>query len=434
VSEMIPGVFLLLLLITTTCALNDKIESGEVRNGDGAISQLFGYINVNQKYNANLFYWMFLSQNNPATDPVVFWLTGGPGCSSELAIFFENGPWTVDKTTLQLIPNPYSWNMNTSVLYIDQPAGTGFSYANQYYIHNETQVGIEMYIFVQAFLMKYTQFKNNPFYVTGESYAGHYVPATAAKIIAENAIGKNPRINLQGVAIGDGLIDPVKTAKSWGPYAYYHGLISSYDLTQAQAGYQACQQDIDDGNYAQAFYDCNAVFSLVLEDAGNINPYDIRKQCVEQPLCYDLSQIGDYLAQTSVRQMLGIPTGVTWSSCNFAVYTPFESSDFEMSYRFDLPIILATTRLLIYNGNYDLIVDFYGQSDLLNTMKWPGQNGFVNAKNVTWNVDGQAAGSSRNYGNLTYVVVDNAGHMVPHDQGKNALDMINRFVHNKPFY
>jgi len=199
------------------------------------------------------------------------------------------------------------------------------------------------------------------------------------------------------------------------------------------AGYQTCQQDVDSGNYAQAFYDCNAVFSLVLEYAGNINPYDIRKQCVEQPLCYQLGQIGDYLAQSSVRQQLGIPTGVTWSACNFAAYTPFEAKDFEFSYRFDLPKILAATRLLVYNGNYDLIVDFYGQSDLLNTMKWPGQNGFMNAKNVTWTVGGQAAGTSRNSGNLTYLVVYNAGHMVPHDQGKNALDMIIRFVNNQPF-
>jgi len=217
---------LLVLVVVGSLGFGTKVEDGVVYNDVGAISQLFGYINVNQKYNANLFYWMFLSNNNPQTDPVVLWLTGGPGCSSELAIFFENGPWTIDKTTLQLIPNPYSWNNNVSILYVDQPAGTGFSYANQYYISNETQVATEMYTFIQSFMTKFPQFKNNPFFVTGESYAGHYVPAVSSYIITENANGKNPKINLQGVAIGDGFIDPVKTAKSWGPYAYYHGLIS----------------------------------------------------------------------------------------------------------------------------------------------------------------------------------------------------------------
>lgn len=56
-------------------------------------------------------------------------MTGGPGCSSELAIFFENGPYTVTKKFLQkpeLHDNPFSWNKNASVIYIDQPVSDWF--------------------------------------------------------------------------------------------------------------------------------------------------------------------------------------------------------------------------------------------------------------------------------------------------------------------
>jgi cathepsin A (carboxypeptidase C) len=48
----------------------------------------------------------------------VIWLTGGPGCASELAVFYENGPFTINDD-LTLKKNPDSWNNQANVLYID---------------------------------------------------------------------------------------------------------------------------------------------------------------------------------------------------------------------------------------------------------------------------------------------------------------------------
>ena len=62
------------------------------------------------------------------TAPVTLWMTGGPGCSSEVALFGENGPCTVNEGGNATIRNPYSWNGKSNLLYIDQPTGTGFSY------------------------------------------------------------------------------------------------------------------------------------------------------------------------------------------------------------------------------------------------------------------------------------------------------------------
>jgi len=420
----------LLLLCSLLVVVNTSIiEQPPLK----AAKEIYGYIPVNSQYDAHLFFWMFEAQNNPSTAPLVLWLTGGPGCSSEVAIFFENGPYKIDPNTLKLTPNPYSWNLNANLLYVDQPAGTGFSYATQYYIKNETMVASEMYTFLQSFLYKYPQYRNLDFYITGESYAGHYIPAISARIIAENAKGKNPKINLKAVAIGDGLIDTVETTASWGPYLYGNGLIGRSDLDQVQQQfYSACLPDIQSGNYAQAFFDCNEVLQIALQAAGNINVYDIRRPCTYPPLCYNTDYITRYLNQASVRKKLGVGDR-KWEACNMNVYAPFETKDFEFSYRFDLPKILTAARLLIYNGNYDLIVDFYGTGAMLDSMPWSGQSGFRRATNTTWQVDGSVAGSSRTYGNLTYLVVNNAGHMVPHDQPKNALDMLNRFIKGLPF-
>lgn len=101
-------------------------------------------------------------------------MTGGPGCSGQLAALFENGPYAVDEH-LNLVPNPYSWNLKNHIMFIDQPYGAGFSYVDSPndYLDNETEVSDVVY----QYLLDYfsgpgAQYANNPFYVSGESYGG----------------------------------------------------------------------------------------------------------------------------------------------------------------------------------------------------------------------------------------------------------------------
>lgn len=110
-------------------------------------------------------------------------------------------------------------------------------------------------------------------------YGGHYVPSVAAAIVAANKLNPPFVIPLKGIAVGNGLIDPLLTTQSYPAYAYGHGLIDADCLQQANSLFPQCQQDIQSGNYAQAFIDCNNVFGQVLQCAGNINYYDVRKQC-----------------------------------------------------------------------------------------------------------------------------------------------------------
>eukprot|EP00501_MAST-03F_sp_TOSAG23-6_P000285 GSMAST32.ASY1.ANO1.291.1 assembled CDS len=148
--------------------------------------QYSGYYKLGTQ-NKNYFYWFFESRNDPANAPLVLWLTGGPGCSSEVALFGENGPCKV-QSDLTTKTNPNSWNENANLIYIDQPAGTGFSYGS--HDTNETET--------------------KEFFVFGESYAGHYVPAVTHRIYEGNKNVKSGDIYipLKGLAIGNGLTDP----------------------------------------------------------------------------------------------------------------------------------------------------------------------------------------------------------------------------------
>lgn len=122
--------------------------------------------------------WFFSSRSDPSLDPVVLWLTGGPGCSSEVALFGENGPCKVSLDGQQTTINGASWNTRANLLYVDQPVGTGFSYGSAF-DHDEVGVADDMYSFLQAFFAAHPELKKNDFYIFGESYAGHYVPNVA---------------------------------------------------------------------------------------------------------------------------------------------------------------------------------------------------------------------------------------------------------------
>jgi len=286
---------------------------------------------------------------------------------------------------------------------------------------------------MQGFYQLYPQYANLPFYVTGESYGGHYVPAFAAYVVQQNAAKKGMNIPLKGIAVGNGWVDPLIQAGSYAPYAYFHGIIDKSTLDQANADYVTCADDIKRKDYASAFFDCNGVFSDVVEGTDNVNYYDIRKKCNPAPLCYDMTNIVTYLNLPSTRQKLGVGDR-TWATCDGTVYSYFEHKDFERSFLKDIPKLLASNvSVVMYNGDQDLICNFYGTSAYLDQMTWPGQNNFIKASNHSYVFNGNSAGSIRTYGGLTFVVVYQAGHMVPYDQPSVALDLVNRVISNTPW-
>jgi len=182
-------------------AVFSSVQSGALC--DGSVRQLSGFVRVGHS-NTEYFFWYFDSRSNPSADPLVLWLNGGPGCSSMLGLLEENGPCRVNGN-LSTTWNPYSWNTKANVLYVDQPAGTGFSVGSKL-VSDEAQVSRDMDMFVRAFLDKFSM-QNKTFYLFGESYAGHYIPATAHRIVANNLEGKLPRVRLAGVGMGNPWID-----------------------------------------------------------------------------------------------------------------------------------------------------------------------------------------------------------------------------------
>jgi len=405
----------------------DLAPKSEFSHPQLEFAQHSGFVLVNKTYDANLFYWMFESQSSPSTDPVILWMTGGPGCSSELAVLFENGPYTVGSNN-QLVPNPYSWNKRANVIYIDQPAGTGFSTTNKEYVRDEAQVGREMVTFLTGFFAKLPQFAKNPFYIIGESYGGHFVPTTAYYLLKAAEEGVVP-VHLKGIGIGNGWVDPYHQYAGYGPFAYANNLISASVYRSINETVEQCQALLRGKHYNQASSVCGNVMGQVLQAAGNLNVYDIKLQCNPQPLCYNFDPITRYLNQASVRQQLGVNSTKPWSVCNFGVNGMFRA-DVEESFAWELPAILEKgIRVVVYSGDLDLICNWYGGRMWTDALKWSGQKGYNAAHWQKWG----GYGEFKKYENFTFVRVFNAGHMVPHDQGAAALELANNLIWNKPF-
>jgi len=377
---------------------------------------------------------MFESQNRPATDPFVLRMTGGPGCASTLALFAENGPYKVN-SDLSIRTNIYSWNKFANLLYVDQPVGTGFSYVKSEdgYVDDEAEVDAAMYQFLQLFFAKYPRYATLPFFIVGESYGGHYVPSLSAYIMEANKrkLGK-VFINQKGMGVGDGWISPIVQYGAYAPFSLMNGLINFDTSVLMDRTYARCRSALTAKDWDEAGYICPGIMQTVLDNNPDINVYDIRKKC-NGPLCYNFTAIGDYLNIPSVQRKLGVIPFRQWAVCSYSVNERF-AVDLEESFRFDIPKVLAAGyRVMLYSGDKDLICNYVGGIKLLTSMPWPGLKAWVGSKNVTWHVDGEVAGWAKAAQGLTWVQVHNAGHMVPMDQPKNALDMLNRLLNNLPF-
>ncbi|XP_063368693.1 vitellogenic carboxypeptidase-like [Cydia amplana] len=172
------------------------------------IESYTGFFTVNKAYGSNQFFWYFPSMF-PDKDqaPVLVWLQGGPGGSSLFGLFCENGPITEENG--QFVPRRYHWALNHHVIYIDNPVGAGFSFTNDTngYCTDETQVGEQLYSTITQFFQLFPELQKNDFFITGESYAGKYVPAFAHTIHKKNSNAKT-KINLKGLIIGGAYINP----------------------------------------------------------------------------------------------------------------------------------------------------------------------------------------------------------------------------------
>lgn len=237
-------------------------------------------------------------------------------------MFEENGPFRVidDGEQLTLHRRQHSWNNVAHMLYIDQPVGTGLSYVNgsEYLNSNEEQVAEHMYTLLQTFYDRHPEYRKLDLYLSGESYAGKYIPHTSIKILQENEkLGeKSDRyIHLKGAVMGNALIDPIIQRLIKTEQSFWTGLMSQAQKQQVEHLQGQCIRQIQQGVYEELDSPCNVLKSHILLASGIINIYDVRR--------FDPStnktRMEMYLNQPEVRRALKIgdhPVQKHYTSCS----------------------------------------------------------------------------------------------------------------------
>lgn len=149
-----------------------------------------------------LFCFSHVNANQDVDKPILLWLEGGPGAASTFTAFVENGPYElVNRTWVR--KRQFAWTNEFHMLFIDSPVGTGYSFgdSDDCYSRDEQSVASNLYEALKQFFTMFAEYKNNPFFLTGESYAGKYVPALGYHI-HQNLDESRDYFNFTGIGIG----------------------------------------------------------------------------------------------------------------------------------------------------------------------------------------------------------------------------------------
>ncbi|XP_014452524.1 lysosomal protective protein [Alligator mississippiensis] len=400
-------------------------------------------------------YWFVESQGNPATDPVVVWLNGGPGCSSMEGFLAENGPLHLNDDGMPYL-NPYSWNKVANMLYLESPAGVGYSYSDftQSSI-SDNQVAEDNYQALQSFFAKFPAFRNNDFYVFGESYGGIYVPTLSAKIVKGSA-----NFNFKGFGVGNGMTSYYFNEVTLMEFAYYHGVFGDelWALLNKNCCYQGTCNYINNTNsncitailpaYERLYGIGLNMYNLYASCWGGANYQERYEADLSNlfrqyqfnvpvpkvgsipgvPRCINATAMYIWLNRDDVRQALHIPSSLpNWELCSSQVRTHYKRIYMDMA-PFYQTLLKHDLRALVYNGDVDMVCNFLGSEKFVESLNKPMLKSYQ-----PWYYNNQIAGFFNEYEKITFLTVKGAGHMVPQYKPGQALKMFQCFLSNTTY-
>ena len=452
--------------------------------------QWAGHLPASSNGDKYFFYWLFApdlsgSTMSEADAPIIIWLNGGPACSSMDGLFIENGPFSfeVDSKTgkYHLVPNEYSWHKSPAyTIYIDQPVGTGLSFTtSKMYPTNDHEVNVDFYYFLQQFFQLHrdkfvneNQQTTRKLYFSGESYAGHYIPSLMNYLLKKKSNPKSAKrdpdeitISVAGAAIGNGWTDPFYQY-SGAEFAFGHALIGAAEVQAFNEKEKLCQAKLNTG-----LYSVGACFDLIDDIiAGSfgsgsvykVSGYDVRIAEVrnaerEFPPGHKIIEtyLGGWDVPSSakggistkiytkvleaIHASVATKAGQVYQECTDPPYNALAGNDGKGVVDDVVDILQHSDKvqLLFFNGVHDIICNHAGNEKYLEKLPWENAKNWFESSRYTWiaptEVPGKVSGYMKEYANLKFLKVMDAGHMVPMDVPSVALDMMKIFVSNGSF-
>ncbi|GCB64056.1 hypothetical protein scyTo_0011701 [Scyliorhinus torazame] len=378
----------------------DEILSLPGLNTQLNFRQWSGYLQAST--GQHLHYWFVTSQQDPANDPVVLWLNGGPGCSSLGGLLSENGPLHVNDNGRTLYINEYSWNKMANVLYLESPAGVGFSYSdNRNYATNDMELTATAY-----------------------NGVGFNEISTTAPCTSVLYHGAKLWKNLNTYCCLGGSCNFVTNSNNNCRESVYKVFTILYNSgLNMYALYMNCAGGVRGSNLQ---------FRTELKNLFRFYQFEVPEKPAtlssNVPPCFNDTAQRTWLNRADVRKALHIPDFVqTWELCSSVVSANYQQI-YDNMQDFYLQLLSKGLRALVYNGDTDMVCNFLGEN-------WFVQS--LNQKKTMdyqpWIYRNQIAGFHERYGNLTFLTVKGAGHLVPEWAPARALNMIRSFLANAAY-
>jgi len=434
-------------LAGTPCINGQSREAHRIRDLPGLPSdyhneQFAGEVCVDAEHGGRVFYWMVMHEGGFEADvPLMFWLNGGPGCSSLDGLFMEGGPFRITPD-LNLEIDPHAWTNLAHVVFVDQPVGTGLSWVDDPVgvVGSEAALNREFFTFLVEFYDMHPGLRSAPLYFGGESYAGHYIPSIITHMALPEQQALLP-LHVNGALIGNGWTEPKVQFGSYADFALGAGIIGKEQADGMRQTYARCIETYHDtGGATQEDYgdyaSCESLLDYVIDvsgapDGAKVNMYDIRRYSSDSGTDSwpkHLARTGLYLKRAAVLEAIhatGVPHD--WTECSDPAGDALARED-AIGVRGYLPDMLARgTRLLFYNGQFDIVCNHLGTQEYLRTMEWPHQAEWQAADRIYWILDGEPVGYGKTFANLSFTTINGASHMVPMDKPVVASEMVRRF-------
>lgn len=354
------------------------------------------------------------------------------------------------------------------MIYVEQPGGTGFSTASSEWTGKEAEKRTEDDVadsFYAFFQNLYTVFgeelAEKKIYVTGESYAGMYVPAIARgfylgnkNLETKSSSSSLHFIDIRGIAIGNGWIDVDTQGPTSIDFAWWHHMIDLPTRRVLHSKWDECINGLISDSSIEPFHSLTTpdecgIMTAVMEASGSTFTYDVTTYDAYPAIVDDPGLTGTFFNNKDVQKALNVKQDY-WKQCvpgsgRRLQNTPYHRMRqlilLDQDRRSVLPWIAellddAKIDVLVYNGDLDLACNSQGTELALEAMDWSGKEQWRDPQTTKWynwiSAD-QPAGHTKKYRNLDFLVVYNSGHFVPINQAEHALDMIGRLLDGKSF-
>ncbi|XP_054777557.1 serine carboxypeptidase-like 16 [Prosopis cineraria] len=427
-----------------------------------------GYIGVEQ---SELYYIFVESTGHPRTDPLLLYLVGGPGCSGFNGFFYQTGPLAFNDSHYngglpELYLRPYAWTKTASIIFLDAPVGTGFSYANdpEGLVVSDTSSARQTYKFLRKWLAEHPQYMDIRIFIASDSYSGIVAPIIVQYILDDNAAGVKPHLKLIGLISGSPHQGIELEANAEIEVAYRLGLIGNRLYQRARESCKGQYFSVDSSNKGceEALGQIDELLNDIYlenvlgpkcvtnspkpdEDETQSGRRRIRSLQGEKARRFSGLSFPQWWCKNSayalsyawannetVKEALRIREGTVekWYRCNLVIEELY-NHDIASAFSYQKNFTKTDLQVLLYTGDHDLVVPH------LATEQW------LRALNITteyswrpWFVDGQVAGYKIIYQSysyrLTYLTVKGSGHSPTEYYNKKSYEMFARWIHFYP--